>query len=216
MSKIRVMVVDDHEVVRVGLVTLLRRQQSLEVVAEAGSSTEAVSKAKFASPDVVIMDVRMPGGSGIDTCREIQSLNPQTKVIMLSSFGDQEAVVESIAAGAVGYVLKQVGSQALIEAVIKVAQGECILDPGLTRMVFEHMKKVEKQAGLENMLTDHERHILALIGEGLPNKEIAKKVFLSEKTVRNYVSNILSKMNFSNRSQAAIYATKKGKHTQNG
>lgn len=212
---IRVMIVDDHEVVRIGLKSLLRRVDDLEVVGEAGSAEESVRNvesmvAEGTAPHVIVMDVRMSGGSGIDACRAIRAAHPEIKVIMLTSYTDDEAVYASVMAGAAGYVLKQVGSDDLVKAIRTVYQGGALLDPSTTQRVLESMRKKDPLGDLPEPLTDQERRLLELIARGLTNKEIAKEVFLSEKTVRNYVSNILAKLGVSNRAEAAAFAVRHG------
>lgn len=212
---IRVMIVDDHEVVRIGLKSLLRRVEDIEVVAEAGSAEESVRTveelvAQGKAPHVVVMDVRMPGGSGIDACRAIRAANPEIQVIMLTSYTDDEAVYASVMAGAAGYVLKQVGSDDLIKAIRTVYSGGALLDPATTQRVLERMRKKDPLGDLPEPLTDQERRLLELIAKGMTNKEIAKEVFLGEKTVRNYVSNILSKLGLANRAEAAAFAVRHG------
>lgn len=209
MDVSKVLVVDDHEVVRLGLVSLIQRHPEFTVVGEAGAADEAVQKTWELRPDIVIMDIRMPNGSGIEACREICRLYPGTKVLMLTSYADDEAILASIKAGASGYVLKEIGSQSLISALRSVAGGGSHLDPGITKKVLDHMRELSQEPAQEADpagLTEQEKKILALIAEGKTNREIAESVFLSEKTVRNYVSSILSKLNLSHRSQAAAYA----------
>lgn len=203
----RILVVDDHEVVRLGLVALLGRQPGYEVVGEASGAQEAVARAQALSPDIVVMDVRMPDGSGIEACREIRALLPATRVIMLTSYADDEAVITAVMSGASGYVLKQVGSGDLLRAIETVRAGGTLLDPALTRRVLERMRAQAQQA--PEPLTEQERNILHLIGEGKSNRDIAAALFLSEGTVRNYVSSILAKLGFTNRSQAAAYAARR-------
>lgn len=211
MSMRKIMLVDDHEVVRVGLAALLRRRGDFEIVAEAAAAEEAVEKAAQTRPDVVIMDIRMPGGSGTEACRRIREVSPQSKVIMLTSFADDNAVIESIIAGASGYVLKEIGSDAIIDAIERVSRGESLLDPAVTEKVFAHMRnQASGKGGLQDTLTEQEKKILSLIGLGKTNREIAETIFLSEKTVRNYVSNIFAKLNLNNRAEAAAYAVRKG------
>lgn len=207
MGKIRLLIVDDHEVVREGLRALLARQKGLEVVGEAGSVAGAVDEARRSTPDVVIMDVRLPDGSGIEACREIRAERPETRVIMLTSYPDEEAVFASIVAGASGYLLKQVRMQALIEAIEALARGASLLDPAVTEKVLERIRKMGMGAADEQLsqLSEKERQILTLIADGSTNKEIAKIVCLSDKTVKNYVSNILSKLNLTRRSAAAAF-----------
>ncbi|MEW6399286.1 MAG: response regulator transcription factor [Bacillota bacterium] len=210
VNRIRLLIVDDHEVVRVGLRAVLERQPHFEVVGEASTAAEAVAKASSLKPDAVIMDIRMTGGNGVEACREIREENPAIRVIMLTSYSDDEALFGSIMAGASGYVLKQVGTSDLVAAVEAVARGESLLDPSVTTRVLERLKDLSWQAGAEAKLNEHELRILKLLGEGKTNREIAATLYLSEKTVRNYVSSILSKLNLSNRTQAACYAVKRG------
>ncbi|GIV77841.1 MAG: DNA-binding response regulator [Litorilinea sp.] len=207
---LRILLVDDHEVVRIGLKTLLSAYPEFEVVAEAADAQEAVEKALYVQPDVVIMDVRLPGKSGIEATREILARRPETRVIMLTSYAEDEMLFDAIAAGAAGYVLKQIGSDDLVRALKTVARGESLLDPAVTQKVFEQVRTNARRAEEEAFasLTDQELVILSLITRGLTNKEIARQVFLSEKTVRNYVSSILSKLNLSSRAEAAAYAVR--------
>lgn len=205
---IKVLIADDHEVVREGLKALFQRQPEFVLAGEAETPTEAVEKAIVTRPDVVVMDIRFPEGSGIEACREIIQNNPSCKVIMLTSYADDEAVFASIMAGASGYVLKQIGSQKLIEAVHAVYSDQSLLDPMIVRKVLDRMKHMMQEPKGKS-LTTQEKKILGLMAEGRTNKEIAAEVYLSEKTVRNYVSNILSKLNLSNRSQAAAYVLKR-------
>jgi len=212
---IRVMIVDDHEVVRIGLKSLLARVDDFEVVGEAGSAEETVRKIdelarEGRAPDVVVMDVRMPGGSGVDACRQVRAKHPGIKVIMLTSYTDDEAIFASVMAGASGYVLKQVGSEDLIKAIRTVHAGGSLLDPSTTQRVLERMRMRDPLGDLPEPLTDQERRLLSLIAEGKTNKEIAAIVYLSEKTVRNYVSNILAKLGLSNRAEAAAFAVRHG------
>lgn len=207
MTTVRILVVDDHEVVRLGLVTLLGRQAGYQVVGEAAGAGESVEKARALKPDIVVMDVRMPDGSGIEACRQIRAELPGTKVIMLTSYADDEAVITAVMAGASGYVLKQVGSGDLLRAIETVRGGGTLLDPALTLRVLERMRAEAARA--PEPLTEQERNILTLIGEGKTNKDIAHQLYLSEGTVRNYVSSILAKLGFTNRSQAAAYAARR-------
>lgn len=202
--KISLLVVDDHEVVRLGLKALFDRQEHLQVVGEAASAEEAVEKALKLKPDIVIMDVRMPGMSGIEACREIRNQDPSIKVIMLTSYADEEAVMASILAGAEGYVLKKVWSGDLIKAIEKVYQGESMLDEEQVAAIREQIRRQDPPELAA--LTEQEKKVLALIAEAKTNKEIAQCLFLSEKTVRNYVSSIFRKLNLTNRSQAAVLA----------
>ncbi|MBO8170167.1 MAG: response regulator transcription factor [Thermoanaerobacteraceae bacterium] len=209
MNKIKIMIVDDHEMVRLGLSFIIKAYDNLELVAEAASPGEAVAKAEELQPDVVLMDVRFPEGNGVEACREIKAINKDIKVLMLSSYSEEEAIVSSIVAGASGYVLKQIGKDKLVEAIEKVHAGESILDPSITGRVMELLRNPEQleQPGV-NELNDTEKKILVLIAEGKTNKEIARELYLSHKTIKNYVSNILSKLGLSNRAEAAAFAVR--------
>lgn len=211
MNKIKVLVADDHEIVRLGLISLLEQYPDLEAVGGGAiCSTEVLSKTEQFRPDVIIMDVRLKGSSGIDACREVCTRFPQVKVIMLTSYGDEEVVMESIFAGAKGFILKDVGNDELIRAVQAVYRGESLLDPVITNKLLARMRNNRKKSddAFEN-LTDQEKKVLVYIVEGKTNREIAEKIFLSEKTVRNYVSSILGKLQLSNRTEAAAFASKK-------
>jgi two-component system response regulator DevR len=205
---LRIIIVDDHEVVRLGLRALLDRHPGFTVVDEAGNAKEAVQKALQHHPEVVVMDIRLPGGSGIDACREIVAEAPDIKVIMLTSFAEDDMLFEAIAAGAAGYVLKQIGGDDLVRAIEAVSRGEAMLDPAVTQRIFQEVRKAakEEEASAFSALTQQEKHVLLLVSEGKTNREIAKALFLGEGTVRNYVSSILSKLGVSNRAEAAAYA----------
>ncbi len=207
---LRILLVDDHEVVRLGIKALLGRYPHFQVVAEAGNAPEAVQQALQHHPDVIIMDIRLPGKSGIEATQEITQKLPGTKVIMLTSFAEDNMLFDAIMAGASGYVLKQIGGGELVRALETVARGEKLLDPAVTQKVFDRVRQTAREAQGENFarLTERELQILAQVAEGKTNKEIAEKVFLSEKTVRNYVSSILDKLNLSTRSEAAAYAVR--------
>ena len=207
---IRLLLVDDHEVVRLGMKVLLDRLQGFTVVAEAENEDEAIEQTVLHEPDIVIMDIRLAGGSGIEACHQIKQLLPETKVIMLTSFAEDELLFAAIRAGASGYVLKQVGGGDLVRALEATARGESMLDPSLTQRVFlEVRRSIKKEEAVAfSDLTGQERQVLALIAAGKTNREIAAELFLSEGTVRNYVSSILSKLNVSNRAEAAAYAIK--------
>jgi DNA-binding NarL/FixJ family response regulator len=209
---LRVLIVDDHEVVREGLRSILNRREGINVVGEAGTVGTAVEEAARLRPDVVIMDVRLPDGSGVEACREIRQENPNTKVIMLTSYADDEAVFASILAGAAGYLLKQTRGQALAEAIEAVAQGGSLLDPAVTQKVLERVRSLGGRRPDDSLasLSDQEQKILLLIAEGKTNKEIAEEIFLSDKTVKNYVSSILSKLNLRRRAEAAAFIARKG------
>jgi two-component system response regulator DevR len=207
---LRLLVVDDHEVVRQGLVALLDRRPGFQVVAEAGTVEEAIGQARLHQPDIVVMDVRLPDGSGVEACREIRAELPGTRVIMLTSFPDDEAVLSAIVAGAAGYLLKQIRARDLVAALEAVGRGESLLDPAVTERVLERVRRIATGAVDDELgvLTPQERKILMLVAEGKTNKEIAADVFLSDKTVKNYVSSILSKLNLERRAQAAAYVAK--------
>jgi two-component system, NarL family, response regulator DevR len=204
------LVVDDHEVVRQGLVSLLDRRSGFEVVAQAGSVAESIAQAARFEPDLVIMDVRLPDGSGIEACREIRAARPETRVVMLTSYPDEEAVLSAIIAGASGYLLKQIRGRELVTALEAVGRGESLLDPAVTEKVLERVRRMASGSGNDELaeLTGQERKILLLVAEGKTNKEIAADVFLSDKTVKNYVSSILSKLNLQRRTQAAAFVAK--------
>jgi DNA-binding NarL/FixJ family response regulator len=201
------LIVDDHEVVRQGLVALIDRRPEFQVVAEAGTSAESIEMAKRYQPDLVVMDVRLPDGSGIEACREIRAELPATRVVMLTSYPDEEAVIAAIVAGASGYLLKQIRGRDLVAALEAVGRGESLLDPAVTGKVLERMRRIASSDQPDKLaaLTEQERKILALVAEGKTNKEIAADVFLSDKTVKNYVSSILAKLNLERRAQAAAY-----------
>ena len=207
----RLLVVDDHEVVRQGLVAMLERRPGFQVVAEAGTAAEAVEMARRHQPDLVVMDVRLPDGSGIEACREIRAEMPQTRVVILTSYPDEEAVFSAIVAGASGYLLKQVRGRDLVTALEADGRGESLLDPAVTEKVLERVRRIATggQADELSVLTSQEQKILMLVAEGKTNKEIAADVFLSDKTVKNYVSSILSKLNLQRRAQAAAYLAKR-------
>ena len=207
---LKILLVDDHEVVRLGLKALLARYPNFQVVAEASNAAEALTRTAEVKPDVVVMDIRLPGKSGIEATREIVLKHPHTKVIMLTSYAEDELLFDAIAAGASGYVLKQIGSNELVRALETIGRGESLLDPALTQKVFQRVRDASRKAEDEAFaeLNNQELKILALIAEGKSNKAIADHVYLSEKTVRNYVSSILSKLHISSRAEAAAYAVK--------
>ena len=205
---IRVLLCDDHEVVREGLRGLIGRQAGMSVVGEAGSVAESVEAAARSKPDVVIMDVRLPDGSGVEACRSIREADPNVRVIMLTSYADDEALFASIIAGASGYLLKQTRGQAVVDAVIAVAAGRSLLDPDVTGKVLERLRETRAEDPAIAALTEQERKVLAGLAEGRTNREIGEKLFLSEKTVKNYVSRILDKLGLSRRAEAAAYMAK--------
>jgi two-component system, NarL family, response regulator DevR len=204
----RILLVDDHEVVRLGLRALLEKNPNFEVVAEAATAREAIEKTQTHKPDVIVMDIRLKGGSGIEACQEITTKYPNTRVIMLTSYAEDEMLFSAIRAGAAGYVLKQIGGDDLIDAIEAVGRGEALLDPAVTQRVFQEVRKAarEEEASAFADLTQQEMHVLQLVSEGRTNRQIAEMLFLGEGTVRNYVSSILSKLNVRNRAEAAAYA----------
>ncbi len=208
MSVIRVLLVDDHEIVRLGLMTLINDQENMEVVGEAGTASEALRAVQELQPQVVLMDVRLPGEGGIEAARQITERYPETKVVMLTSFADDELVVRAIRAGAVGYVLKQVGNEELLRAISAAAHGDALLDPATTSRLLSRVREAERKAD-ENAfrdLSDRELEVLAEVTHGKSNAEIGEVLNLSEKTVRNYVSSILDKLALNNRIELATYA----------
>ena len=207
-APIRILIADDHEVVRIGLAALLDAQAGLSVVAQAASGDEAVDLARRHRPDVVVMDIRMPNGSGIDACRTITRELDDVPVVMLTSHGDSDALFDAIDAGASGYVLKRVGSGELVDAVRVVAAGGSLLDPAVTRSVLDRLRNASRleESGAFADLTEQERRVLAHIADGASNRDIAERMGLAEKTVRNYVSSILAKLALVSRAQAAGYA----------
>jgi two-component system response regulator DevR len=213
-APLTLLVVDDHEVVRQGLVSLLGRRPEFQVVAEAGTVEEALEAARRFRPQLVVMDVRLPDGSGIEACREIRAEMPDTKVVILTSYPDEEAVLSAIVAGASGYLLKQVRARDLVAALETVGNGGSLLDPAVTGRVLERVRRIAASDEPDELaaLTKQERRILALVAEGKTNKEIAGEIFLSDKTVKNYVSSILAKLNLERRAQAAAYMAKVHDH----
>ncbi len=208
MEKQRILIVDDHEVVRIGLRSLLQHHPQFEVVGEAGTAKEAIDKVAQLLPDAVLMDIRLPGPSGIEACEEITHTYPNTKVIMLTSYAEDEMLFSAIRAGASGYVLKQIGGDDLVKALEAVGRGEAPLDPAMTKRIFQEVKRVVKQeeASAFAHLSDNEKKVLLKVSEGKTNREISKELFLGEGTIRNYVSSILSKLGVSNRAEAAAFA----------
>lgn len=210
---IKILIVDDHQVVRLGLMSLLKLHEDFYVIGEADSQEDAVKKALKFQPNVIIMDVKLSiqGNShnnGITACQIIKDQLPETKVIMLSSFADDQSIYESIIAGASGYILKGLDAQELIKSVKMVAEGKSLLDPNITAKVFQRMRAMTKQNNIFQELTNQEKEVLKLLSEGKTNKEIAQEMVLHEKTVRNYVSQVLSKLGVTNRIQAASLVMK--------
>jgi two-component system response regulator DevR len=203
----RVFLLDDHEVVRRGLRELLETDGDLVVVGEAGTAEEALWRVPATSPQVGVLDVRLPDGNGVEVCREIRSRHPEVNCLMLTSFADDEALFAAIMAGASGYVLKQIKGDDLVDAVRRVARGESLLDPAVTQRVFERLRTRPEDDELAT-LTDQERRILELISEGLTNRQIGERMYLAEKTVKNYVSNVLAKLGMSRRTEAAAFAAR--------
>ncbi len=210
MGKLRIVLVDDHEVVRLGLRSLLERQPDLMVVGEAETAQEAICAVESLAPDVVVLDIRLPGRSGVEACAEIKRRRPETKIVVLTSYAEDEVLLDAIAAGAEGYVLKQVGSDDLVRALRRVGRGERLLDPRLTNQVFAKLRQMRERERAEAFadLSEQELRVLALVTEGKTNREIGKALHLSEKTVRNYVSDILTKLGHTSRAQAAAYAAR--------
>ncbi|MCI0438136.1 MAG: response regulator transcription factor [Chloroflexi bacterium] len=216
MQKIKLLIVDDHEVVRLGLKSALELEEDIEVVGDLGDARVAVREAEIKRPDVVLMDVRMPGMDGITACRIIRESAPETRVVMLTSYSDEEAVFASIMAGAAGYMLKNTGRGELLSAVRAAARGESLLDPGVTNRVLAKLRDLAaKEEDREvAMLSDREKEVMALIADGLTNKEIAARLVISENTARNHVSRILDKLGLTRRSEAARFAVEHGLHRQ--
>ncbi len=208
MAKKKILLVDDHEVVRLGLKSLLEHHEQFEVVAEASTAQEAIEMVEKYHPDVVLMDIRLPGQSGIDACEEITERWPDVRVVILTSYAEDEMLFSAIRAGASGYVLKQIEADGLITAIEAACRGDALLDPAVTQRVFQEVRRVvkEEEAAAFSSLSLQEKHILALVSEGKTNREIAEALFLGEGTVRNYVSSILAKLGVSNRAEAAAYA----------
>jgi DNA-binding NarL/FixJ family response regulator len=205
---IRVFLVDDHEIVRRGVRELLEAEDDIEVVGEAGTVEQAIHRSAVSSPDVAVLDVQLPDGSGVEVCRELRSADPQLRCIMLTSFTDDEAMMDSVVAGASGYLLKQVRGADIVDAVRRVAAGESLLDPGVTARTIERLRRSPDEDERLRGLTGQERRILDLLADGLTNRQIAEELFLAEKTVKNYVSNLLSKMGMSRRTEAAVFAAR--------
>ena len=206
-ERIRVFLLDDHEVVRRGVAELLGAEPDLEVVGEAATAAEALSRVPAARPDVAVLDVRLPDGDGVTVCRELRSRLPELRCLMLTSFADDDALFDAIMAGAAGYVLKQIRGTDLVGAIRTVASGQSLLDPRTTARVLDRMRSATARTDPLAGLSEQERTVLELIGEGLTNREIAERMFLAEKTVKNYVSHLLAKLGMQRRTQAAILAT---------
>ena len=207
-SLVRVFLLDDHEVVRQGVRTLLEASGQIEVVGEASNAQETLSRIGACQPDVAVLDVRIPDGNGVEVCREIRSEHPNIKCLMLTSYSDDDALFEAIMAGASGYVLKQIRGSELVSAVLRVANGESLLDPAVTGKVLERLRAPAAEDERLGSLSPQERKLLELIGEGLTNRQIGEKMYLAEKTVKNYVSNLLAKMGMHRRTEVAVFAAR--------
>jgi DNA-binding NarL/FixJ family response regulator len=205
-DRIRVFLLDDHELVRRGIRELLETEGDIEVCGEAETAEEALSRIPPTKPDVAILDVRLPDGNGVEVCREIRSRHPEINCLILTSFSDDDALFQAIMAGAAGYLLKQIRGTDLVDAVRRVSRGQSLLDPSVTARVLERLRSGPETDERLARLTDQERRILDLIAEGLTNRQIAERVHLAEKTVKNYVSNVLAKLGMERRTQAAVYA----------
>jgi two-component system, NarL family, response regulator DevR len=203
-APVRVFLLDDHEVVRRGLRDLIEAAGGCEVVGEAATAEEALSRIPPTRPDVAVIDLRLPDGNGVEVCREVRSRCPDTQCLILTSFSDDEALFDAIMAGAAGYLLKQIKGTDLVDAILRVAAGESLLDPQVTARVLERLRRGPAEDARLASLTEQERRILELIAEGMTNRQIASNVFLAEKTVKNYVSNILSKLGMERRTEAAV------------
>jgi DNA-binding NarL/FixJ family response regulator len=207
-KRIGVFLLDDHEIVRRGVADLLAAEPDITVVGEAGTAASALARIPALKPDVAILDVRLPDGDGVSVCREIRSKMPEVACLMLTSFGDDEALFDAIMAGAAGYVLKQIRGTDLVGAVRTIASGQSLLDPEAASRVMRRMRDQARRADPLAGLTDQERRILELIGEGLTNRQIGDRLFLAEKTVKNYVSGLFAKLGMQRRAQAAAYAAR--------
>jgi DNA-binding NarL/FixJ family response regulator len=205
---VRVFLLDDHEVVRRGVRDLLEAQEDFEVVGEAGTAEEGLARIPPTHPDVAIIDMRLPDGNGVEVCREVRSEHPEIHCLILTSFSDDEALFDAIMAGAAGYLLKQIKGTDLVDAVRRVSSGQSLLDPQVTARVLERLRRGPEEDERLARLTDQERRILDLIAEGLTNRQIAERIFLAEKTVKNYVSNLLAKLGMERRTEAAVFAAR--------
>ena len=208
MTNIRVFLLDDHEIVRRGLAELIGLQSDMEVVGEAGTTEEALRRIPASQPNVAVLDVRLPDGSGVEVCREIRSTMPTVNCLMLTSYSDDEALFNAIMAGASGYVLKEIRGNDLIDAIRQVAAGNSLLDPSVTQRVLERLRNGNKENSELSKLSEQERTILTLIGEGMTNRQIGEQMHLAEKTIKNYVSGLLAKLGMERRTQAAAYVAR--------
>ncbi|MHB1418541.1 MAG: response regulator transcription factor [Bacillota bacterium] len=208
MEQIKILIVDDHEVVRLGLASLFEQYPYFSVVGEASNAADALHKVEECQPEVVILDIRLQKGNGIEVCREVTSKYQGVNVIILTSYGEEDLVLEAIMAGAKGYILKDVGNDELIRAIEAVRKGESLLDPVITKKLLERMRRPVHERSEIELLSKQEKKVLGLVASGKTNREIAHTIYLSEKTVRNYVSKILTKLNLTNRTEAAAFAAK--------
>jgi two-component system response regulator DevR len=208
MTPIRVFLLDDHELVRRGIRVLLEQEPDMQVIGEADTAQDATARIPALRPDVAILDARLPDGNGIDVCRDIRSVDPSIRALILTSYDDDEALFAAIMAGAAGYLLKQVRGTDLVNAVRLVAAGQSLLDPAVSQRVIERIRQGPQEPDELKSLTDQERRILELVAEGLTNRQIAERMYLAEKTVKNYVSSILAKLGLERRTQAAVFAAK--------
>jgi DNA-binding NarL/FixJ family response regulator len=205
---VRVFLLDDHEIVRRGVRELLEANDDIEVVGEAGTAEEGMARIPAVKPDVAVVDMRLPDGNGVEVCREVRSRDESIQCLILTSFADDEALFDSIMAGAAGYLLKQIKGTDLVDAIRRVATGQSLLDPNVTARVLERLRKGPEEDERLARLTEQERKILDLIAEGLTNRQIGERMFLAEKTVKNYVSNLLAKLGMERRTEAAVFAAK--------
>ena len=212
-DRITVFLLDDHELVRRGVRDLLEVEDDIVVIGEASTQSQAVGRVHALDPDVAVLDVRLEDGNGIEACREIRSLHPRTACLMLTSFADDEALFQTILAGAAGYVLKSIRSSDLVDAVRRVAAGQSLLDPAVTARVLERLRRGPTEDERIARLSDQERQVLTLLAEGLTNRQIGERLFLAEKTIKNYVTAVLYKMDMARRTEAAVYAAKHLKPT---
>jgi two-component system response regulator DevR len=213
-NTVRVFLLDDHEVVRRGLREMLEADGRLEVVGEAGTAEQALSRIPPTNPHVAVLDVRLPDGDGIEVCREVRSRHPEVQCVMLTSFTDDEALFQAMLAGAVGYIPKQLKGAAIVDAVRRVAEGQSLLDPAVAARARDRLREQHNEDERLARLSAQERTILELIADGLTNRQIAERLNLAEKTVKNYVSNLLAKMGMERRTQAAVYATRLGSESR--
>ncbi|HLI72484.1 MAG TPA: response regulator transcription factor [Acidimicrobiales bacterium] len=209
---IRVFLLDDHEIVRRGLRELLEAEDDLEVCGEASTAEEALARVPATKPAVAVLDVRLPDGSGVEVCRDLKSADPELQCLMLTSFADDEALFSAVMAGASGYVLKQIRGSDLVDAIRRVATGQSLIDPALTKRLMDRMRQPQEGDKRLAQLTAQERRILDLVAEGMTNRQIAAELYLAEKTVKNYVSNVLMKLGFARRTEAAVYVARLDEH----